>query len=222
MIPQLTIQRAMRLTAILALLLSITIPASAQSALEKARQLKERTSARVDSLASGITTFNADSIGNTVVFETAAREEDDTDDEPFIDASNPVSNFLDNLDLIPILAVVLGIIVPFGAFVLVVYILVHGFNARRNMKYEAIARAAEAGHPLPPEFYRSENPAVKNKVQSGIVWIGWGMASGCLWLCNVGTIWLAIGIIAFFIGISRLVAYYLDNRNGSDNNAEQA
>ena len=221
-----SIGSAMKLiAAFLTILIAGSVSANANSTLDKARKLREKSSVSVDSIKRNLSQLNTDSIAETVVFETAATEtsagtkgEQDDDSDWVMDDDSDTDFF--GMNILPITAVVLGITVPFAALVLIVFLITRAFNARKRVKYDTIVKAAQAGHPLPPEFYRYDAPARKSKLQSGIVWIGWGVAFEILTLIGIGTCWCAIGVVPIFIGLARIITYYVENKRASDKDAE--
>lgn len=222
--------RRLALSAAVGLLSTLPVLAThGSSNLDRARELSQSTSVIVNNVKDRITSVDPDSVSSMVVVklptasDTVACEEADDEDMDFnvdsrryIDGASydyhSIKPLLDSSMIIPVFSIVFGITVPFGALVLIVFFICRSFERRKRMKYETIAKAAETGHPLPPEFYLTDAPRSKNKLQSGIVWIGWGVACIILSLAKFSGGWAAIGMIPLFIGLSRLAVYFLARR----------
>ena len=220
----------MTMTVALAASIVPAMAAHGNSNLQRARELSKSTSGMVENVKERISSMDADSVASMVVMKIP-QESDSTVEE--VGTENTPSESIDqDVDtnaslsdvgktavssalLIPIFGIVFGITVPFAAFVLVIYFVCRALVQRKRMKYDTIAKAAEYGHPLPPEFYLTDSPKPKNKLQSGIVWIGWGVACVILTLADMGHGWVAIGMIPLFIGISRLAVYFLEQRKNT-------
>lgn len=204
------------LTAILSVVASPS-KSYAGNALEKARQMKEQTVATVSEVNEKISDCDADSLQKIVVLKTGASEVSeeaaDADEGQGIDVGKIASDAADSTDSVAIVAIISGIAVPFGTLILIIYVICRSFTVRKRMKYDLIMRAIDAGHPLPPEFYMTDGPRNRNKLQSGIVWIGWGLALIILGLMRSRSVLIAAGMIPSFIGLSRLAVFYIEQKN---------
>lgn len=217
---------ALFLSAIIATATLSPITASAGSALDKARAMQRNTSMTVSDIKGNIDSLHTDSIAKsvaeTVVYERAS-EDSDPDSDDFMEMDDDCNNSLFSKTLlIPIFGIVFGVTVPFGTFALIIFFVLRSTTERKRLKYDAIARAAEAGHPLPPEFYNSESRLAKNKLQSGLVWMGWGAALIGLTLTGVGSAWWAIGLIPIFIGLSRIAVFFVEKKDKSVSPASES
>lgn len=172
-------------------------------ALEVAREIKEQTDRSVDSLQSTIGSLNTDSLGEKVIYEAPADK--DTDDD------NDDSALFSAALLIPIIAIIFGTAIPAATLVLIVFFICQSSRQKARDKNDVIRRAVEAHYPLPPGFYKSDAPLYR--LQSGIGWIGWGLGITLLYIFGLGTIWLPLGIILSFIGLSRLAVYFVTRRD---------
>lgn len=167
------------------------------------------------SLGKEIRVINPDSLSETVVLEI---DRDDAEHEITDQVDRTVSyesdfdSFLSKSLIIPLCRIVFGVTIPFTALVLIIYFICQSAVKRRQIRYEAIVRAAEAGHPLPPQFYESEMQAGKSRLQSGIVWIGWGVAISLFGFFVDAEGIFAMGIIPLFIGLSRLAVFFYDKK----------
>lgn len=199
---------------ILAVALCSTLPVQAKksSALEDARRLHEATTTAVKDVRQQLPAVRPDSVADMVVMELPSAEEAaETDSAPDTEV-NPetTKSGIDKTLLIPIFGIVFGVTVPFATLVMICWLICRSHTSCKRMKYDTIARAAEAGHPLPPIFYATDGPKRKNKLQSGIVWFGWGLAFITLGIFGNDYVWYAIGIIPLFIGISRLAIFGIE------------
>lgn len=189
-------------------------------ALEIARQMKEQTDRTVDSVKTAVESFNTDSMAQTVIYDKqdVANDNDSNDKDE--------DNFWGIALLIPIIAIIMGIAAPAAVVVLIAYFICKSSRQKARDKNEVVTKAIAAGYPLPEGFYKSDAP--NYRLQSGIVWIGWGLGMVILFLLDAGRIWLPIGIIMSFIGLSRLAVYFVTRKNAeekdfadSHNDAEQ-
>lgn len=212
-------------TILVGALLLVANAASAGPALERARQISREAGQRVENIKENIDGLNVDSIAETVIYETAEQETADAADRDTggLDATEMAG--VGMVQIVSIVAIVFGTVTPFAALVLIVISIVKSKTQRKKMKYDTINNAIAAGCPLPDSFYLSETPVVKNRLQSGIVWLGWGMAFIVLGLDNDWTLMVSIGIIPVFIGLSRIAVYFVDFKRASKaeatRNAEQ-
>lgn len=216
---QITSFKTTMIILVTAILSFVATPAKsyAGNALEKARQMKERTVATVSKVNEKISDCDADSLQKIVVLKTGAsetaEEAAEEDEDPGIDVGKIAVDAADSTDIVAIVAIITSVAVPFAALILIIYVVCRSFTVRKRMKYDLIMRAIDAGHPLPPEFYMTDGPRNKNKLQSGIVWIGWGVALIILGLMRNGSFMIAAGMIPTFIGLSRLAVFYLEQKN---------
>ncbi len=181
------------------------------NALEVARQMKERTDSTIDIAKKTAGSFNTDSLAETVVFDNQA--------DPFeTDTDNDSDDTWDPELLIPIFGIVFGLLIPAAVVVLIAYFICQSSRQKSRDKNDVIRQAIAAGYRLPDSFYRKDRET--KYLQSGIVWIGWGIGISLLYLLfHSGSVWLPIGIILFFIGASRLTVYFIRRR---DNQREES
>ncbi|MDE6323535.1 MAG: hypothetical protein K2L85_05360 [Paramuribaculum sp.] len=194
----------------------------AGNALEKARQMKLQTEATASKINEKISDVNADSLQNIVVLktgasetaeETCASDESPSEENDADNATDIGHRIVKSIDVVAIVGIITGVTVPFATLVLIIYLICRSLTTRKKMKYDLITRAIESGHPLPPEFYLTDGPLAKNKLQSGIVWIGWGLALILLGMARGSAFLVSAGMIPAFIGLSRLAVFFLQRKN---------
>lgn len=165
-------------------------------------------------IASEISNLNTDSLSNRVVFV-----------QPTVVSSNDSGSAFSPKhikNLIPIF----GIVIPFAAVVGIFWVVMYYRRARQRDKYQLIEFAIRNGQPLPDSFYQSERKH-KSRLQSGIVWIGVGIALIVWGIADNDTDTVAIGIIPLFVGIARIITYFIDDRKAlkasqaTENDAQQ-
>lgn len=115
---------------------------------------------------------------------------------------------------------------PFIATVAIVWLCLHHATLRRRSREQLIAMAIERGYALPDGFY--DTTKTKSRLQSGLVWLMWGIGLiivlTCLGSPSLGT----IGIIPLLVGVAKLITYYVEDRpsakndNDSESNNEQS
>jgi len=220
-----TLVKTVALSAALTVLSTVPVMAAhGSSNLERARELSRSTTDVVNNVKNRIESVDADSVASMVVMQLPDEDDSVTEvaesravdvDEDSLDVDIPANSW--RKIFLPLMGIVFGVTVPFAAFVLMVYFICRASVQRKRAKYDVIARAAESGHPLPPEFYITDTRGQKNKLQSGIVWIGWGAAFIIMSVIGIGRAWVAFGMIPLFIGLSRLAVYFLDRHNSSHN-----
>lgn len=191
-------------------------PKNAADSAVKIEDVSHKARQAVKEMKDKFDKIDAEAISETVVYEApndscteTAIEVGDIDTDSCRDSKSSWDWSL----LIPIFGIIFGVTVPFAALVLIIYFICKAAGQYKRLRYETIARAAEAGHPLPPAFYRSESRSPSRRLQSGIVWIGWGLAFALLGpVADWGEGWIAIAMVPLFIGISRLAVYFLEER----------
>jgi len=197
-----------------AIAMFLTAPAAHalhSNALEVARQMKERTDSTIDIAKKTVGSFNTDSLAETVVFDNQVDSLDTDSDNDSNDSWDPAL-------LIPIFGIVFGLLIPAAVVVLIAYFICQSSRQKSRDNNEIIRQAIAAGYRLPDSFFRKDRET--KYLQSGIVWIGWGVGISLLYLLfHSGRVWLPIGIILFFIGASRLTVYFIRRR---DNQREES
>lgn len=105
---------------------------------------------------------------------------------------------------------------PFIATVLIVWLCLYYATQRRRGREQLIAMAIERGYALPDGFY--DTTTTKSRLQSGLVWLMWGIGliivMTCLGSLSLGT----IGLIPLLVGVAKLITYYVEDRPSAKNN----
>ncbi|MDE6490522.1 MAG: hypothetical protein K2L49_05115 [Muribaculaceae bacterium] len=107
---------------------------------------------------------------------------------------------------------------PFIATILIIWLCLRHATARRRGREQLIAMAIERGYALPDGFY--ETTPTKSRLQSGLVWLMWGIGlvivMTCLGSLSLGT----IGLIPLLVGVAKLITYYVEDRPSAKNDSE--
>ncbi len=121
-----------------------------------------------------------------------------------------VNNLLEN-----IVFTFLITLLTFAFIIGIIWIVLHYRNARERERLRLLERSLSHETPLPPEFFSTVNgrPA-ERELQSGIIWIGAGLAICLFFLLVAFSVW-PIGLLPLFIGISH-VAVYMARKNASN------
>ena len=70
---------------------------------------------------------------------------------------------------------------------------------------------------LPESFFAIPEAEKKSRLQSGLVWIGWGLGLICLFAVCGSIKTAMIGLIPLFVGTAKLITYFVEDRK-KDNN----
>lgn len=147
-------------------------------------------------IAAEISKVNTDSLSDRVIYI-----------QPTVVNEQSSSKVFNPALLIPIC----GIVIPFAAVISLFWVVLHYRRSRQRDKYKLIEYSIRNGQPLPDSFYLSERPR-KNRLQSGIVWLGVGVALIVWGLADSDNDTVAIEIIPLFVGIARIITYFIDDR----------
>ncbi len=170
------------------------------NAVEKARHnLKQATQN-----AEQIMTMEADSISETVVYEVAAESQEPEDTDAGRHNGYSLSEAISG-NVVAVTAIIFGTFIPLAAMVLIVFFIMRYFTQKKKMFFDTVNNAVNHGINLPDSFFQSQKTA-GNKLQSGLVWIGWGVAILAFRFFISPT-----GYIFLFIGFSRLAVYVVEN-----------
>lgn len=118
---------------------------------------------------------------------------------------------------IQIVAVIGGLLTGVLIFTLPIFFICYFIYRKRTIRYRIAEKAIEKNMTLPESFFAIPEAEKKSRLQSGLVWIGWGLGLICLFaVC--GTIKTAmIGLIPLFVGAAKLITYFVEDRK-KDNN----
>lgn len=113
-------------------------------------------------------------------------------------------------------AVVLGVLfmifgAPVMALIIIVWIIAW-YSTRKNRERDrVVAMAVERGIPLPPDYFRAST--AKSRLQSGLVWVMWGIGIAIIFLLVSGArTAVVLGLIPFLVGSAKLITYFIEDR----------
>lgn len=114
-----------------------------------------------------------------------------------------------------IIAVIGGLLTGLLCFVLPIFFICYFIYRKRTIRYRIAEKAIEKNMTLPESFFHVEDK--KSRLQSGLVWIGWGLGLICLFLVCDSIKTAMIGLIPLFVGIAKLITYFVEDRNKNNN-----
>lgn len=116
-----------------------------------------------------------------------------------------------------------AIFTPFAFGFAILWLILRWIYRNNLAKYRLIEFSIEKGATLPDSFYASKMFTYeKKRFTSGITWIGIGLSIIVFALSVSVPGGIAFGILPIFIGISRILAFYIDNNNKiASNNANR-
>lgn len=151
----------------------------------------------------------ADAADNTIERIEAADTEATTVSGSKIELEKPIKIKSENMPGITIQ--VLGLLVPFATSIGIVWLVLYYRRERQRDRLRIIEISLTSGRPLPPEFYYTTPRPIRQKLQSGIRWIGGGLAIIMFFAMVEAEMW-PIGIFPLFIGIANIAVYIAGSR----------
>ena len=116
---------------------------------------------------------------------------------------------------LPSWAIVLIFIAPFLMVVFIVFFSAKSRKEREKVRHDVYIKSLELGQPLPEKFFE-EPVKKKSQLQSGLVWLGVGVALALVGIFT-GNKSLLYGLIPAFVGLGILIAYLIEKpKNSSD------
>ncbi len=111
---------------------------------------------------------------------------------------------------------IVGTICVFGGGALVIILSVFficNFKFRqRSARYRVIEKALDHNVAIPESFFENETPAKKSRLQSALVWMAWGLGLMLFFfLVGDGEGEVALGCIPLFVGIAKLITYFVED-----------
>lgn len=192
---------------------NISAAAIADSTLDKLKALQ------VDSTVA--ISVKTDSLAQTVIISTSG---DDADEELDSEEMNlAVAGISNAFATNPLKTVVRGLVAilviacPFVFVLLLVLMILRYVTSRNRERNRLIEMSIREHYQLPDEFYRSEREYYMGprRLSSGIIWLGFGIAYLLFWLeCDTPEM-ASLAAIPIFIGIARIVIYFIGKRNSS-------
>lgn len=119
-----------------------------------------------------------------------------------------------------IVAVIGGLLTGILIFVLPIFFICYFIYRKRTIRYRIAEKAIEKNMTLPDSFFAIPEADKKSRLQSGLVWIGWGLGLICLFLVCSSIKTAMIGLIPLFVGVAKLITYFVEDRkkDNNDNN----
>lgn len=110
----------------------------------------------------------------------------------------------------PMWTLVLIATAPFVMVVFIVFFATRAKKEREKARYDLYLKSIEMGQPLPEKIF--EEPEKKeSRLQSGLVWLGVGLALVIAGIAtNKNTPGLLLGLIPGFVGVGILIAYFIE------------
>lgn len=98
---------------------------------------------------------------------------------------------------------------PLVALILIIWIIAWFSTRKSRDRNRVVAMSIERGIPLPPDYFRS----AKSRLQSGLVWIMWGIGIAVFFLIVFGAKSAAVlGLIPILVGGAKLITYFVEDR----------
>lgn len=113
------------------------------------------------------------------------------------------------------IGVVFIVFIAIIAPVLIVFFAIRGITSRQREHNKLIEKAIESNYPLPDNFFSAPKRS-KSRLQSGLVWLAWGL--GIIGFCLIisdDTVY-AIGLIPSLVGVAKLITYFVEDRKKED------
>ncbi len=115
--------------------------------------------------------------------------------------------------------VFIALIIPFFAIVMSVFIIARFMFKKVQSRNRIIEKAIDNNAQLPEDFF-NEPKKSKTRLQSALVWIAWGIGIALVLFvlqpedAGPKTSYI-IGSIPFLVGIAKLITYFVEDRNNS-------
>lgn len=121
---------------------------------------------------------------------------------------------------IEIIAIIGGLLTGVLIFTLPIFFICYFIYRKRTIRYHIVEKAIEKNITLPESFYMTPEADKKSRLQSGLVWIGWGLGLICLFAVCGSVKTAMIGLIPLFVGAAKLITYFVEDRkkDNNDNN----
>lgn len=125
--------------------------------------------------------------------------------------------------MISALAIICTIGLPIALFFIVTIIFIIYIYKRRTLKYRIINKAIDNGITLPDSFYNEQdiNKPKNSRLHSALVWIACGLGISCFFFFADAGEAVAIGFAPIFVGIAKLITYFVEDRKKESQDVEQ-
>ena len=190
--------------------------ASATSRKEERREIVRQS---VKDAVNRAKSLNADSISERM----AQVVSDDFSDTVFVwedsidqldalsDHIDKISDAADGAETAIAVIVILAIFVfPLVSLIAIVWLIVWFSTRKSRDRNRLVAMSIERGIPLPPDYFRQVQ---RSRLQSGLVWVMWGIGIMIFFLIAVGAKTAAVlGLIPLLVGAAKLITYFVEDR----------
>ena len=117
---------------------------------------------------------------------------------------------------LPAWAIVLICIAPFLMVVFIVFFSAKSRKEQEKVRHDVYLKSLELGQPLPDKFFDKPKEQKSSQLQTGLVWLGVGVALAIVGVVT-GNQELLFGLIPGFVGLGILIAYFIEKpKNNSD------
>lgn len=120
---------------------------------------------------------------------------------------------------IQIIAIIGGLLTGVLIFTLPIFFICYFIYRKRTIRYRIAEKAIEKNMTLPESFFMVPEADKKSRLQSGLVWIGWGLGLICLFAVCGSVKTAMIGLIPLFVGAAKLITYFVEDRKKENNNS---
>lgn len=176
---------------------------------EFSRQVNEQLAA-LDNNDDSTTSITIDSTGTDSIVKVNTPNNDKKAEITIIQQSN------DGEDIGVTIVIFTAITMPFACIVLIVFFIIRGITIGRRDHNKLIEKAIESNYPLPDNFFNAPK-RTKSRLQSGLVWLAWGLGIISIFLIISDDTVYAIGLIPLFVGVAKLITYFVEDRKKEDN-----
>lgn len=168
--------------------------------------------------------IHADQLTESVVYNVADTLVSDDDDEVTAEIDSVFENISSRQQstvktITRGIVGVFAIVVPFAFIILLIWLIFRYSTSRNRERNKLIEMSIRERVPLPDAFYKSEQKYYTGpkRLGSGIIWIGVGVAFTAFFACAGSDEMSMLGIIPMFVGIARIVVYFVSKYNDRQN-----
>lgn len=116
-------------------------------------------------------------------------------------------------DIVKIVAIVLGLGVPFVSAVIALFLLLTYLKKISADRNRVVELAIKEGRNLPPEFFNSfMRSTPERRFKAGLLWIAWGVGLMLVSLVVEASPLVALMTIPVLIGVAKIVTYWVFDR----------
>lgn len=112
--------------------------------------------------------------------------------------------------VIAVIAILAIFVFPLVSLIAIVWLIIWFSTRKSRDRNRLVAMSIERGIPLPPDYFRQIQ---RSRLQSGLVWVMWGIGIAVFFLIAVGAKTAAVlGLIPFLVGAAKLITYFVEDR----------